>query len=479
MKTTMLCLIALALLALPALAAPDSLGCRMIDWLDAPGATLYSSGTWLWDMAMGDSFLVWCPGSKHMYVINPFSQGEVDTLFTFTPGTPWNITGASIKDSLLYTSEGRDIVRYRLFADSLDFRCFYHVPWASFHYAVIRDTFLYTTSPGTYGLHCINIANPESIFVVWNAPAFIGQNGMEVIDSFVYCATPNNEELGPGAWRPRWQLNMVKLIGDTAYVGILPTYMDNRSYGNIATDGEHLFYVNNDLGNIIEPDFPVPGDAHLGVWGEDYSYEWTEPDSEKVLGIEVLSDTLIAVGFEHGFSILNYENLDSMFEVAHYRDTDSVFAFTHFALKDSMLFAMAHPRSGICRMYMFKLDDHVLHSIDESPNPPTPDNFAISAHPNPFNSAVTITIDDVGAHGRAPSRVEIFDVNGRRIKTLRPSATSLGKGGTDSSTLTKGGYPEGTEGFIWQPGESIGSGVYLARINRNGSSQALRLVYLK
>jgi len=65
--------------------------------------------------------------------------------------------------------------------------------------------------------------------------------------------------------------------------------------------------------------------------------------------------------------------------------------------------------------------------------------FAISAHPNPFNSSVTISLDYGSESPKPLSTIEIFDVNGRRVSTLRPSATSLQKGGNDISPLTKGG----------------------------------------
>ena len=54
----------------------------------------------------------------------------------------------------------------------------------------------------------------------------------------------------------------------------------------------------------------------------------------------------------------------------------------------------------------------------------TPDRISISAYPNPFNSAVTITLDDVGA-GFTPAYVEIYDVAGRRIAEIIPPDSPL------------------------------------------------------
>jgi len=135
----------------------------------------------------------------------------------------------------------------------------------------------------------------------------------------------------------------------------------------------------------------------------------------------------------------------------------------------------------------------VIVDVEESV-PEIPQNFALSAYPNPFNSAVTIAIDapSVETQNLASLQIEIFDVNGRRIETLRPSVTS----GTEPSALEKGGMEvpllKGDLGgfFTWQPAPTLGSGVYLVRVrfdNRslNGAEASdcgtitKRIVYLK
>ena len=117
-----------------------------------------------------------------------------------------------------------------------------------------------------------------------------------------------------------------------------------------------------------------------------------------------------------------------------------------------------------------------------------PLSFALSAHPNSFNSAVTITIDgSVGAHGRAPSRVEIFDVNGRFISEIsdhgpvgaeraRPARQKMSG---DKITTGDAGVAPTIRQYIWQPSESIGSGVYLVRATVGDESVSKRIVYLK
>jgi len=356
-------------------------------------------------------------------------------------------------------------------------------PGADFHYAVIEDTFLYTTSTGPYGLHCINIANPESIFVNWSMDYYFGFCGFEVIDSFVFTATASEFDVGIDHYRPHWKLMIVQIHNDTSATYEHIEYFDNYHHGSIASNDEYLFYTFTEMSDWIygEQDYTL-GDSYLGIWGEDYSYTWSDYDSEGVFGVDVISDILIAVGFEHGFSILNYSNLDSIKEVAHYRDTDSIFAFTHFALKEDRLFAMAHPHPDTCRMYMFALDSAVISGISETA-PPKPAEIGISAWPNPFNSSVTIVVDGHSRESVNPEgavSVEIFDVNGWRVAQLPSPSIPLpgGEGGNSFSHWEK--VSEGRmRAFTWQPAPSLPSGVYLVRATVGGCERTARVVYLK
>ncbi len=113
-----------------------------------------------------------------------------------------------------------------------------------------------------------------------------------------------------------------------------------------------------------------------------------------------------------------------------------------------------------------------LSAISE-PAPAKPAKIAISAYPNPFNGNCRIMIDDLGMGIDA---IEIYDVNGRKVETLRPSGTSLHKGGNNAPPLNKGGQGGS---YIWQPAPSLGSGVYLVRATVGEQSTSKRIVYLK
>ena len=97
-----------------------------------------------------------------------------------------------------------------------------------------------------------------------------------------------------------------------------------------------------------------------------------------------------------------------------------------------------------------------------------PGDISLSVFPNPFNSAITVEFRGVGAHrSGAPgqiARMKIFDINGRLVGNLpRPSSHS----------------DEGPTPLMWQPDKSLGSGVYLIRVNIGEEVVYGRVVYLK
>jgi len=99
-------------------------------------------------------------------------------------------------------------------------------------------------------------------------------------------------------------------------------------------------------------------------------------------------------------------------------------------------------------IYLIKTDSLGYTGIEENPPSAKPDAFAISAHPNPFNSACRIS---------APmnAKVEIFDIEGLKIGEL----------------------PGGEQ--VWKPEPSAGSGVYLVRATVGEKEITKRVVYLK
>jgi len=115
-----------------------------------------------------------------------------------------------------------------------------------------------------------------------------------------------------------------------------------------------------------------------------------------------------------------------------------------------------------------------------------PTSFELTVSPNPFNSSCAITTPECAT-------VEIYDLHGRLIWN-KPSdseyigATSLIKGGKPEEVpINKGdvakrqGVSASTQGvYIWNPKESISSGVYLIRATTDDEHRLTkRIVYLK
>jgi len=500
MNTKAICLIALALLAGLTLATPDSLRSQMMDWMDVEGQSIvygprgsvYSyQGTRFWDLAMGDSFLVWLPGTDIYYFVNPLNQTEVETLAGFDFG-PIEAQGVAVDDSIWYIVGGGGVLGYVYDVDSMRLKDGVGSVGANFFYAEIEDTFLYTTSWGD--LYCINIADPETLFVARTLDDCSGCDGIAPMDGDIYtcCGYTLDVHDDYSTFRTIATITKADMVNSAEPSIDSIAEFPNYEGGDIGYSDSLLFYVDTYLSDWdveTETGYNL-GSTRLGVLGYDYTYTWSEPDDELSFGVDVLNEYILAVGFEHGFSVLNYSNLDSIYEVAYYRDTDSIFAFTHFALKETRLFAVAHPRTDICRLWMFELDDSVISGIEENPPSAKPSAISISAWPNPFNSSVTITIDiPVGDGSPVPISVEIYDVNGRRVSVI---------GNYDQTVIARRASPDeaisyecekdcfgqsprndNADKVIWRPDESLPSGVYLVRASVGEEIATRRVVYLK
>jgi len=108
---------------------------------------------------------------------------------------------------------------------------------------------------------------------------------------------------------------------------------------------------------------------------------------------------------------------------------------------------------------------------DDIAKPSTP---MLSTYPNPFNSTVTISVGE----GLVPSRVEVFDINGRIVEEL-PSPSVPLPGGEGRQVLLPLGEGFRMRAFVWRPDDNIGSGVYLVRATIGDETTSKRIVYLK
>ncbi len=83
-----------------------------------------------------------------------------------------------------------------------------------------------------------------------------------------------------------------------------------------------------------------------------------------------------------------------------------------------------------------------------------PKSTTVEVSPNPFNSAVRLRVLGPGARGLG---IEIYDIQGKIIASFSPE----------------------TRDFIWQPDESVTSGVYLVRVTTEKTAITKRAIYLK
>ncbi|MGC9315582.1 MAG: T9SS type A sorting domain-containing protein, partial [bacterium] len=98
-----------------------------------------------------------------------------------------------------------------------------------------------------------------------------------------------------------------------------------------------------------------------------------------------------------------------------------------------------------------------------------PGELAVNVYPNPFNSAVTISLDfevesrsveqvgnrTAGESAKQSKTIEIFDVSGRRVYSKNTTNSSI----------------------EWIPGEDVSSGIYLVRISAGEAVVTKKIVY--
>ena len=98
-----------------------------------------------------------------------------------------------------------------------------------------------------------------------------------------------------------------------------------------------------------------------------------------------------------------------------------------------------------------------------------PRSIEIFTYSNPFNSSCVITAP-------AGAEIKIYDLRGNLISTPYPAGAGfvpLDKGDRNLAS-------DRFQGVIWQPDESVPSGIYLVRaIFNDGRVASKRIVYLK
>ena len=127
--------------------------------------------------------------------------------------------------------------------------------------------------------------------------------------------------------------------------------------------------------------------------------------------------------------------------------------------------------------WLLKIGGDLISPVEEYPTA-LPKKIDVFAYPNPFNSAVRISVETLHA---TSLRIEIFDLAGRRVAQLPSPSIPLpaGEGRNSFSLWEKVSEGRMRAEFTWQPEKSVGSGVYLVRARIGGESVTKRVVYLK
>ena len=91
----------------------------------------------------------------------------------------------------------------------------------------------------------------------------------------------------------------------------------------------------------------------------------------------------------------------------------------------------------------------------------TPKSYVLSVsnYPNPFNPRTTVSYT---VPSRGAVRVAIYDLRGAYV-----------------ATLFEGERPAGAFSIDWNPGATVSSGIYFARIEQNGATRSKKMVLLK
>jgi len=303
-----------------------------------------------------------------------------------------------------------------------------------------------------------------------------------------YIVAGGTESFGAG----RYDVYLVKTdaVGDTIWT---------RTYGGSDFDRGHSVAQTSDGGNLV-----VGQTTSYGIGGADVYLVKTDTDGDTIWtrnygGSNYDSGCSVIQTFDGGYLI---GGISASFGAGE-RDAyilkttplgDTIWTHTYGGSQWDGIYSVAQTidggyifagatesfGAGEYDMYLIKTDSLGYTGIEEKPPSPKPEAFKISAYPNPFNSAVIIT---VSGKATSPLQIEVFDINGRRINVIARSASDEAISPNNRSSVPldarRDAVSINNHEFVWQPDESLPSGVYLVRATIEDETTSKRIVYLK
>jgi len=267
-------------------------------------------------------------------------------------------------------------------------------------------------------------------------------------------------------------------LGDTLWTRTYGGSSDDRGYSVAQTsDGGYI------VAGVYDYDFGTgTGDVYLvktdavgdTLWTRTYGgrdFDWGNSVAQTSDG------GYIVAGFTHSFGaggldiyLVKTDAVGDTIWTRTYGGSRADWGYSVAQTSDGGYIVAGYTESfgaGGYDVYLVKTDSLGYTGIEENSPSAKPEAFAISAHPNPFNSAVTITAP-------AGAEIEVFDINGRRVEPVTELVEM--PGGADLPSTSSG---SGSCTVVWQPHASLGSGVYLVRATVGEQSTSKRVVYLK
>ncbi|MCK5832614.1 T9SS type A sorting domain-containing protein [bacterium] len=112
-------------------------------------------------------------------------------------------------------------------------------------------------------------------------------------------------------------------------------------------------------------------------------------------------------------------------------------------------------------------------NISESSSRPV--SLVINSQPNPFNSAVKISVDFSSRENENPL-IQIFDLSGRRIDIISSISRNLFQYKRDFSSSSENNR---VNEYIWYPSENVTSGIYLILAQIGDITRTKKIILLK